>query len=398
MTYFTRALLLGLSLFLTERCAWGEGRASNAGEIESIFVVLGDNQLGKELVAPGDASTVNKAQFRQNLKDIAALKPKPSFIFLTGDLVDHGDQEKGHTIADRLEAWTKLYRKTCSEFALKAPLIPNLGNHEMMKVVFEDGKPAEDFNPDSYPAWLKWIERSGFGQFGGNGPSAAAAKDDHLTRDNSRFTYSFDDAHGNHFIIINTFTLNDSPKPLRGWVPYHWIAEDARKAEANRKVKHIFAFGHLPIRINGFPFDPKGENSILNSDTHPLASQLQETLGSLTKFRGYFCGHLHLWDCSPLPDGKSLWQIIAGNAGSKPIKLSTDTWKAPFYFGFTVVRIHKDGGIGVVSYNRPVPDPYYSTAPQPPATPQPEILLPRTKEDSGMKKNQTAPATRSKPN
>jgi len=377
MRYFIRALTLGLFLCLGARDALGGDPPSNSGGITASFVVLGDNQLGKESIAPGNASSANVAQFRQTLKDIATLEPKPSHIFYTGDLVLNGADDRGETLAGRLEAWTKAYREWCRECGFEIPFVPVPGNKDVMRVILKDGQPIEVVNPYTYPVWVDWLKQSGFGRFGGNGPSADAPNPDLLAGDNGRLTYSFDDADGSHFILINTFTLNNQPEPPRGWIPYHWIAEDARKAEANPRVRHIFVFGHMPIRIAGLPFDPKGDNSILNSDTDPLAQQLQETLGGLAKFRGYFCGHLHLWDCSLLPESKDVWQVIGGMAGSKPIGRGAGAWQPPFFFGFNLVRIHPDGRVGVVSYRRPVPEPYYSTAPQPPASPQPEILLPR---------------------
>ncbi len=372
-----RAWLLSLLLCLSGSGVRAADTALPPAKIAASFVILGDNQVGQEQASAKDASHANLAQLRQTLKDISALEPKPAYIFFAGDLVDHGDEDPGQTIADRLDAWTKIYRQASQEFGLQIPLVPLPGNHEMMRVEFKDGKPLEASNPQSYAAWQKWLASSGFGRFSGNGPTAAAPNLDQLAEDNSRITYSFDDADGNHFIIINTFTLNQQPEPPRGWIPFHWIAEDARKAEANPNVRRIFAFGHMPIRIAGLPFDAQGDNSILNTETNPLAQKLQDTFGQLSKFRGYFCGHLHLWDCSLLPESKDVWQVIAGNSGSKPIKRSMGAWQAPFFYGFTVTRIHEDGRIGVVSYQRPIPDPYYSAAPQPPAIPQPEIFLPR---------------------
>ena len=377
MRYFVRALVLGWFICLGGGCALGGNPTPQSGGITASFVVLGDNQLGKESIAPGDASSANVAQFRQTLKDIAALEPKPSYIFYTGDLVLNGADDRGETLGTRLEAWTKVYREWCREYGIEIPFVPVPGNKDVMKVIFKDGRPIEDLNPFTYPVWVNWLERSGFGRYGGNGPTADAPNPDRLAGDNRRLTYSFDDADGNHFIMINTFTLNNQPEPPRGWIPYHWIAEDARKAEANPRVRHIFAFGHMPIRIAGLPFDAMGDNSILNGASCPLAQQLQDTVGSLSKFRGYFCGHLHLWDCSLLPGTKEVWQVIGGMAGSKPIQRGAGAWQPPFFFGFNVVRTHPDGRVGVVSYRRPIPEPYYSSAPQPPAQPQPEIFLSR---------------------
>ena len=244
-------------------------------------------------------------------------------------------------------------------------------------MVFKEGRPVEDFDPESYPIWLQWLARSGAGRFGGNGPTEEPPNPDRLAGDNRHLTYSFEDQAGNHYILVDTFTVNNQPEPPRGWVPYRWIAEDARKAQANPRVRNIFAFGHMPIRIAGLPFDTNGLNSILGSDEHPLAQGLQETFASLGKFRAYFCGHLHLWDCSRLQGAGDVWQVIGGNAGSKPITRSAGDWQPPFFFGFNLVRVHTDGRVGVVSYRRDVPGPYYSGGSQPPARAQAEVFLTR---------------------
>jgi hypothetical protein len=377
MRYFIRVFILVSSLCLSAGCTLAQ--QPDADGIAASFVVFGDNQLNAQNAAPGEVSHANVAQLQQTLKDIAALKPRPSHLFFNGDLVDHGDEVAGQRIADRLAAWTKLYRQSCQEVGLEISLVPVPGNKDMLKVGTVNGAPAEVINPESYPAWREWLKQSGFNTFSGNGPTAAPPNRDWLAEDNSPFTYSFNDTNGNHFIVINTFTVNNQPQPPRGWIPYHWIAEDARKAEADPRVRRIFAFGHLPIRINGLPFDTNGDNSILSTPTAPLAEELLATFGKLAKFRGYFCGHLHLWDASLVDGGQEVWQVIAGNSGSKPIQRPAGEWQPPFYFGFSVVRLHQDGRVGVVSYRRPVPDPYYAPAPQPPAQPQPEVFLPRNR-------------------
>jgi len=169
----------------------GEEVTRESAEIASSFVFLGDNQVGKEEAAPGDESYANLAQLRQTLKDISTLKPRPAYIFFCGDLVDNGADDAGQTLQKRLDAWAGHFREACREFGLDTPLIPIPGNHELMKVVIKDGRPIETFNTNTYGVWLRWIEKNGFGRFGGNGPSAAEFVPDRLADDNSRLTYSF---------------------------------------------------------------------------------------------------------------------------------------------------------------------------------------------------------------
>ena len=359
-----RLLILSVFVLFGLGCQTGP-KATNTREHANSFVVI------------GDCIADDLAQLRQSVKDIAALNPKPSYIFFCGDLVENGKDDEGATLRLQLDAWMNKYHQMARECGLNVPLVLIPGNHELLRIVNRNGKLVEIPEPNADPIWIESLKNNGFDQFGGNGPISAPPNADLLFRDNSRLTYSFDDKFGNHFIVIDTDTLSNAENPPKGWIAYNWIAEDLKRAEANPKVRHIFAFGHKPIRIAQFPFDTQGANSILGSTAYPLSQNLQRDFGDSTKFGGYFCGHLHLWDCSILPDSKNVWQVVAGNGGSKPIKQDSGPWKSPYYFGFSVVRIHSDGRVGAVSYNRPIPEPYDSAAVQPPAKPQPETILPR---------------------
>jgi hypothetical protein len=349
---------------------------------ESSFVVMGCNRLGKGHFIPGDLSTANIAQLKQSLRDMAALENKPQYLFFCGDIVDNGVDDQGEALRTQLEAWSKLYQELARESGLKINLIPIPGNHEVLRVVNKEGKQVEEPNPATYRVWSEWLKKHRFDKQAGNGPRPRGNNPDLLAADNHDQTYSFQDGKGNHFIVINTDTLNNAEVPPRGWVPANWIIEDLRRAEANPSVRNIFAFGHKPVRLVGFPPNSDGGVTIFNSETHPLAQKVEEAFANSKKFRSYIASHVHIWDCSKISEAPVLWQVIVGNTGSSLIERAGGLWQPPFFFGFTEVQIHANGDVGVVSHNRPVPKPFNSTAPQPAAVPQPQILLKKNNETS----------------
>ena len=177
-------------------------------------------------------------------------------------------------------------------------------------------------------------------------------------------TYSFDIGDV-HFVVINTDTLttnidNDTKAPHIGWVPYSWIEQDIRKAQADPKLSAIFVIGHKPIMDH-----PKAEEkAILNTKKHPLGDQLQALFQANNKVRAYLCAHEHLWDCSQLKHAPKVWQVIAGNAGSK-LNSKWDPTGGTF-FGFSQINIYASGKVGLVNYRRPTPRPpqkYFEGAP-----------------------------------
>jgi hypothetical protein len=179
--------------------------------------------------------------------------------------------------------------------------------------------------------------------------------------------------------VINTDTLNtnidkDTNATHTGWIPYRWIEQNVRSAQASRKVSASFLLGHKPIMEH-----PQAEEkAILNTKKHPLGDQLQALFQANDKVRAYLCAHEHLWNCSRLEKAPQVWQVIAGNAGSK----LNSKWSPPggTFFGFSQINVHVSGKVGLVNYQRPTPKPpqkYFEGAPVPPASaqPQPEVIL-----------------------
>jgi calcineurin-like phosphoesterase family protein len=354
--------------------------------VKLSFLFMGCNRIQHsdwKKIKEDDPSSANLPQLQQSLKDISQIQPRPSHLFFMGDLVVNLEDDNGKTLKNQLEAWTELFN--ASPLAGKVTLIPLPGNHEMLKKVHED-KDDEDKvevpNHATDARWLKWLHNSGFDTFAkaANGPTNASPNPDQLANDQSEMTYSFNIGDV-HFIVINTDTLNtnidkDTNASHTGWIPYHWIEQNVRSAQANPKVSAIFLIGHKPIMEH--PQAEEKEKAILNTKKHPLGDQLQALFQANDKVRAYLCAHEHLWNCSRLEKAPQVWQVIVGNAGSK----LNSKWNPPggTFFGFSQINVYDSGKIGLVNYQRPTPKPpqkYFEGAPVPPASaqPQPEVIL-----------------------
>ena len=337
--------------------------------VEFSFIVLGCNRLQhSDWDKSTNPSSANVPQLRQTFADITRLNPIPPFVFFTGDLVLNLAQDDGETLRGQLNAWAQLYRGDTSGIAQQTTLVPLTGNHGLLQEIKSDeskGAKLEVLNPAAFPVWLAWLSSNGFDQFAGNGPTNAAPNLDLLSGDESRLTYSFD-VGGVHFIVLNTDSLTTNLNI--GWIAYNWIEEDIFKAQKNKDIKSIFVLGHKPIIAPKEAVEPG--NAIIN----PLSFQLASLLNRSSKVKAYLCAHAHLWEARQLGDSNAAWQVIAGNGGSQLEK----SWNPPGgpYYGFTLVRLYQNGKVGVVSYGRPVPDPYFADSAQP-ALAQPEIILNR---------------------
>jgi hypothetical protein len=352
--------------------------------VKFSFVFMGCNRIQHrdwKKIKADDPSSANLPQLHRTFRDIARLDPAPPYLFFMGDLVVNLEDDDGEALKKQLDAWAVLYK--ASPLSPKSTLVPLPGNHEMLKKVADDKDKdgeTEVPNPATNARWLKWLRDSGFDSFAkvANGPTDAPPNADKLADDQSEMTYSFD-IEDVHFVVINTDTLttdinDDTKAPHVGWVPYHWIEQDVRSAQANPKLSAIFLTGHKPIMAH-----PQAEeDAILNTKKHPLGDRLQALFKANDKVRAYLCAHEHLWACLRLDKAPKVWQVIAGNAGSK----LNGKWSPPggAFFGFSKVNVYASGKIGLVSYQRPAPGPpqkYFEGEPVPPevAQPQPELIL-----------------------
>lgn len=346
--------------------ATGAG-AGGGDAIQSSFVYVGCNRLNKgDWDAAANPSSANLAQLTRTFSDVTQLAVVPAHFFFTGDLV-LGLNPDVTVLSGQLDAWGALYGADPSGIAAKVPITPLVGNHEMLAKQKVNGSKIELSNPAADPIWTGFLGGHGFGKYAGNGPTAAGANVDALSDDQSRLTYSFDDA-GVHYVLLNTDTWTTTPDAATGstqlgWIAMKWLTADLAAAQASSAVAHIVVLGHKPIVS---PLGLTTSDEIINPT---FTGALELLLDETTKVRGYFCAHAHLWDARQLPGSRGVTQIIAGNGGSA----LESGFAMPFY-GFTEVRFHESGKVGVIRHDRPVPTPY-NQFPALPATAQPEQIV-----------------------
>jgi hypothetical protein len=341
--------------------------AGGGDAVASSFVFVGCNRLSNgDWDAAANPSSANLAQLTRTFSDVTQLAQVPEHFFFTGDLVLGLDPDVT-VLAGQLAAWGALYAADPSGIAAKVPVTPLVGNHEMLAKLKVNGTKIELSNPAADAAWTGFLGGHGFGKYAGNGPTAAGANADALSDDQSKLTYSFDDA-GVHYVLLNTDTWTTTPDAATsstqlGWIAMKWLTADLAAAQASSAVAHIVLLGHKPI------VSPSGLTTSDEIVNPTFTSALESLLDKTDKVRGYFCAHAHLWDARKLPGSRGVYQIIAGNGGS-----NVEASFAMPFFGFTEVRFHASGKVGVIRHDRPVPVPY-NQFPAVPATAQPEQIV-----------------------
>ena len=127
----------------------------------------------------------------------------------------------------------------------------------------------------------------------------------------------------------------------------------------------IFVFGHKPI------VSPLGVTTSDEAINPALVPGLESLLDSTTKVKGYFCAHAHEWDARKLPGPAASTRWFRATAGVH--SRLPGMWSA-LTTASTQARVYKSGRVGVVSYQRPVPNPYNSS-PATPAKPVAELTI-----------------------
>jgi len=299
------------------------------------FVVVGCNRVA----APeslGVVSTANVQELNRTFADIAALSPKPNFLFFAGDMV-FGYTNDSTALDRELKGWIALYQASpLATSGVELVTIP--GNHEtdnLAKIAYPPGERV----------WLR--DMAQYISRGGNGPAAGGA--DALQTDQSKLTYSFD------FKDAHFLALNSDPVGKDWHVPNAWVATDLASARA-RGAKHIFAIAHKPA----YPY-PTTPTDGLNSVDVPARDAFWGSLVS-NQVEAMFSAHNHVYYRSQ-PSGKT-WMVIAGNGGT-PIDAGVDMTISGTgnYFGFTLVTVTNSGRVFSKSYGRDVPAAGYATAP-----------------------------------
>lgn len=295
------------------------------------FAVLGCNRLAAPETL-GVVSTANVAQLNRTFADIAALSPKPNFLFFAGDMV-FGYTNDTLALDRELKGWIALYQASAlSGSGVELVTVP--GNHETDNL-------AKVAVPAAERVWLR--DMAQYISRGGNGPAAGGA--DALQTDQSKLSYSFDfkDA---HFVTLNTDPVGND------WhVPTKWVTTDLASARS-RGMKHIFVIQHKPaysyptVATDGLAFDIPSRDAYWNVLVN-------------NQVEGVFSAHNHeFWRAQPT--GKT-WQVIAGNGGT-PIDAGLDLTipSSGGFFGFSVVSVTNSGRVFVKSYGRDAPPAGYS--------------------------------------
>jgi hypothetical protein len=344
-------LKLGLALIcLLALEACGNGGSSNpsaAGAAYS-FVVMGCNRVLGQDVSPEDPSTANLPQLERSFTEITELKPPPAIVFFAGDLVMGLNSDLG-VLRDQLQSWVGVYRNSALGRDPLIRLVALPGNHE----VLVGKKGSQHSNPGAEQVWLSVMQPY---IVAANGPGPGGP--DHLQTDQSELTYSFD-YRQTHFVIVNT-----DPQGAPATVPVHWIGSDLQAASDDPRIKHIFVVGHKPA----FPPPFASPEQSLNSNPGNRNTFWQEL--NTAKVTAYLTSHAHVWDLSQPafmdePGPAQVWQVVAGNGGTKLDAGWAAIGETP-YFGFTLVRIMADGHVIVSSYGRDFDHADY-LAPSPPA-------------------------------
>jgi hypothetical protein len=311
------------------------------------FAVVGCNRVAAADTA-GDTSTANVVQLTRTFAEIAAMNPRPRFLFFAGDLT-LGYTSDTVQLATELTAWRKLYEASPLP-ASGVELVAIIGNHE-----------SQASNKIAYAAaertWLRimapYITR------GGNGPTAGGP--DNLQTDQSHLTYSFN-YKGTHFITLNTDPVGDD------WhVPVNWVASDIAAARA-AGAKHIFAIGHKPA----YPYPTIPTDGLSEDTTSRNAFWTSMVNG---KVEAMFSAHNHVYYRTQPVAGKT-WMIIGGNGGS-PLEATIDPSipTTGSYYGYVVATVTNGGRVYEQSYGRDIPAAGYAAA-------APATLYPTTVRDS----------------
>lgn len=338
--------LLGLVLLGTLLTPYAAAREHSRPHPHLRFAFIGCNRIGFTELTPDNPSSANRQQFLQTCDDLAA--EPPAYLFWIGDIVTNY-ADGGEVLRSQLQPWRELYESTALA-RTSTIMVPVVGNHEVLgsKQNPETGVWKDYPNPATLPVWedvlapyLRWAD----------GPTLAGANSDGLTHDQSRFSFTI--RQGDVlFLCLNTDTFIDST--TIGDVPLHWVEEKLNEAEADPGIKHIFVLGHKPVLRPDLPGDiiRPGEDEALDA-----------LMGRCSKVRAYLTAHFHLWDGRFTEH--DVYQIIAGNGGTAPSGQFNAGGQG--YFGYTVVELLDDGTLIVENWGRPIPTPYDSNQPQPPA-------------------------------
>jgi calcineurin-like phosphoesterase family protein len=357
------------------------------------FVSFGCNRVSSNALATNLPSSANIGQLTQDFAEIvepSISSPTPAYVFFTGDLVLNLDSGTS-TLTSQLQGWKQLYESTPLGMSA-VQLVTIAGNHEMLVEITVTPTPKPTHTPkageferaegggakDSVkieipnpPTGAVFTSEMAAFIPAANGPTEAPPNLDHVQRDESMLSFSFQDG-ANVFILVNTDTYIGGDTPaVTGYVPLNWLQDQVSAANDNAAVENIFVFGHRPID------SPETSNlGITESQAVPFYEILTAptTSGAPSKVRAYICAHAHLWQQGVpgnAPPGSTLPQVIAGNGGSE---LASE-FQPPIYYGYSVFGLTQGGSVTLENWGRPVPTPYAAPPPQPVSTLREQFTL-----------------------
>jgi uncharacterized protein YcfL len=304
------------------------------------FVIFGDSRVNwADTNVVSNPSAANVEELKRSYEDIAALDPRPDFVFFNGD-AGIGHIEDSVYLEKQLNAWVDIYKNSQLP-GLNIKLYACPGNHEF---TYEAPGGEEFLWLGAETTWLKCMKPYAADS---NGPHAGGP--DSLLTDQSWLTYSFD-LNGAHFIVVNTDTWD-----VLASYPYYWIVDDMEKAHQNAATKQIFIINHRPVHSTSYNNEPEDV-----ADPHD--SLLWEAMES-NHVIAMFSSHIHHFAKEQI-NNKS-WQVIIGNAGAE---LSKGMPADMNYFGFIVVTVTSSGNIIMKAMGRNVPAGGYLEPPDSPTT------------------------------
>jgi len=306
------------------------------------FVVIGCNRLN-DVDTAGSPSTANLPALNRLFTEVAALSPKPDYIFFAGDLV-LGYTKDTLELERQLTEWVKVY-KASPLFGTSTNLVTIPGNHET-----QDKKAGKKSFAAAERTWLRVMKDY---IVGSNGPGIDSTHGDSLSTDQSQLTYSIDH-NGDHFVLMDTDPVG------RDWrVPTNWLDTNISGAR-NRGARHIFAIGHKPA----YPGPATPTDGLAQ---YPANRDTFWNILERNHVEAMLASHVHSWQKIQPNPGKT-WQIIAGNGGSQWDSI----WvvyqlPASTYQGYTLVKVASSGTVKVESWGHDVENPtYYAAHPERP--------------------------------